>query len=163
MNNLILQILPILLLVVLYLFIFTRKGEIQKAKVSYRGHDWLTFIGITLASTVLASAINALGLNIIPKTWLILVLVSFYIFLIVVVVRRARTGKGILKQVGDERTNTIYAKSARNALFATYLTFFVHALITDAHALDTVWLVIILSGGLAVLIASIFFYYYSKS
>ncbi len=162
MTNLIFQLLPILLLIIMYVFVFTRKGEIQRVKVSFRGHDWISFFAVILGATVLASATSALGLNI-PKPWLAIILVLFFIFLFVVVVRRARTGKTILKQMGDERINLIYAKSARNALFATYLAFFVHILITDADTLDTIWLVIILAAGLIVLIASIFFYYYRRS
>jgi hypothetical protein len=162
MNNLILQLLPILLLVVLYVFVFTRKGEVQRVKVSFRGHDWVTFFAAIFGATVLASAMSALGLNI-PKPWLTAIPVLLFVFLFIIVVRRARTGKTILKRLGDERVNLIYAKSARNALFATYLALFVHILITDADTLDTMWLVIMLAGGLIVLLASIFFYYYRKS
>ncbi len=162
MNNLILQLLPILLLIILYAFIFTRKGEAQRVKVSFRGHDWITFFAAIFGATVLAEAMIALGLNI-PKPWLMAIPVVFFVFLFIVVVHRARTGKPILKQVGDERINLIYAKSGRNALFATYLALFVHILITDADTLDTMWLVITLAGGLVVLLASIFFYYYRKS
>lgn len=166
MNNLILGLLPIILLIifsiVLYIFIFTRKGGIQKMKASYKGQDQLTFIGTILAALVLASALIALGLNI-PPLWSTTILVLFFAFVLIVIVHKVRTGKPIFQQMSDERVNMIYAKSARNALFATYLAFFVHLLITDADALDTLWLVITLAGGLLVLIASTFFYYYRKS
>ena len=162
MVNVILQIFPILLLLFLYLFIFTRKREVQRAKESFKGYDWLTFIGITLASVVLASTVSDLGLNI-PQSWLIAILGLFFLFLIVVVVRRAKAGKAILKQIGDERINAIYSKSARNGLFVTYLTFFLHSVLTDATMLDTTWLAITLADGLAVIIGSMLFYYYGRS
>ena len=120
------------------------------------------FFAAILGSSVLASAMSALGLDI-PKPWLMAILALFFVFLFIVVLSRVRAGKTILKQMGDERVNLIYAKSGRNALFATYLAFFVHILITDADTLDTTWLVITLAGGLVTLLASIFFYYYRKS
>ena len=159
MDNLIWAILPFILLIILYVFILTRKGEIQRLKVNFKGHDWLTYIAVIFAATVLASAMRALGLNIPP--WLslsIIFLVPLTVF--VVVLRKVRAGKPIIRRMGDERINMIYAKSARNALFATYLTFFVHILITDLDTLDTTWLVMVLAGGLVVLFASLFFYYY---
>ncbi|MFC1977444.1 hypothetical protein ACFLWS_04170, partial [Chloroflexota bacterium] len=160
---LILHILPILLLIVLYLFIFfTRRGEIQRVKVSFKGHDWLTFFATIFGTTVLTSAMSALGINA-PPWALITIVMLFILSVFVVVVWRARGGKPILRRLGDERINLIYTKGARNALFATYLTFFVHILITDADTLDTMWLVITLAGGLAVLMVSIVFYYYRKA
>ena len=63
--------------------------------------------------------------------------------------------------MGDERMEMVYAKSARNALFATYLTLFVHPFFTDAYyTLDENWFIIMLASGLAVLIASLLIYYY---
>jgi len=114
---------------------------------------------VTLGSVVMAEAAIALGLDISPVWWAA-ILAGFYLLLLISVVRRARAGKPILKRAGDERLSAIYAKSARNALFATYLTLFIHLLVTDASALDTVWLAIMLGGGLVVLISSAVFYYY---
>ncbi len=163
MNNLILVLLPIPLLIMLYVFIFSRRGEVQRAKVSFGGgNDWITFIAVTLGAAVMSEAIIALGIHI-PLIWWTVITVLLFIFLFIVVIRRTRMGKPIVKRMGDERVNVIYAKSSRNALFATYLTLFIHLLITDASTLDTMWLVIALASGLLVLIASTFFYYYRES
>jgi hypothetical protein len=56
-------------------------------------------------------------------------------------------GRPISRQLGDERINLIYAKSSRNALFATYLALFIHILATDVDTPDTKWLVIMLTAG----------------
>lgn len=164
MNTLILQpfFIFFLLLIILYAIIFSRRGEVQRAKVSFSGFDWITIVAVILGSIVMAEANNALGINI-PTLWWVAVLVLITIFLLIVVMRRVKVGKPVVQRIVDERVNLIYAKSARNALFATYLTFFVHLLITNANTLDTMWLAITLAGGLLVLIASTFFYYYRKS
>ncbi len=162
MNKLIVTLLPLLLLLILYIFIFTRRGEVQRAKVSLNGYDWMTFFAIILGTNVLLPAMKASGMN--APQWLpITVSLMILLFLLVVILRKSGTGKPIIQRLGDERVNLIYAKSARNALFATYLIFFVHLLTTNANTIDTMWVVFTLAGGLLVLIASTFFYYYRES
>lgn len=163
MNDIIItEILPVALLVILYVFIFTRKGEVHRAKVNLRGYDWITFLAVLFGICALTSAMLALGLNI-PEPWLIAIPVVLVVLLFIIVLRSVRTGKTIVQQKTDERISLIYAKSSRNALFATYLAFFINSLISDAGTLDTMWLVITLASGLVVLIASLCFYYYWKS
>lgn len=79
-----------------------------------------------------------------------------------VVFGRIRQGKPALNQKSDERISLIYAKSSRNALFGTYLAFFLHNLLTGANTLDSTWYMIILASGLGVLIVSFFVYFYTK-
>lgn len=158
MKDLIMLLLPIILLVILYILIFTRKGEVHRATVSLRGYDWITFFAVLFGVCALTPAMITLGWNIQP--WLMAILLLLFVFLFVSVLGRARAGKAIVTQKTDERVNLIYAKSGRNALFATYLAFFVNSLIADAGTLDTTWLVITLAAGLVVLLASLCFYYY---
>lgn len=119
-------------------------------------------MAILFATNVLVSAVSALGIK--APQWLsFTVSLLIPLVLLIVVLRRAKSGKTIVRRMGDERINLIYAKSARNALFTTYLAFFVHILTTDANALDTRWVVITLGSGLIVLLASIYFYYFRKA
>lgn len=155
-------LLPILLLVALYIFIFTRKGETQRAKVSFRGYDWITFFAIIFGVCALMPAIFSLGFTI-PEPWPIVIPVLLVVFLFIAVIVKTRAGKPIFKQKSDERINMIYAKSGRNALFATYLALFVHSLTSDAGILDAMWLTITLASGLVVLLTSVLFYYYKES
>lgn len=150
------------LLIILYVIIFSRRGEVQRAKVSFRGNDWITNVAVILGSTVMAKATISLGLNI-PILWLIVIPLLITILLLIIVMRRVKVGKPIVQRIVDERVSIIYSKSARNGLFATYFVFFVHLIFTDANTLDTMWLVITLAGGLLVLIASTFFYYYRNA
>ena len=167
MNNPISQLLLFLFLIVVFIFILARRGEGPKAKASFKSQDWITLIGVTVAGVVLASATNALGLqNIIQKApkWLLAAFPSLlFLVVIIILMFRVKPGQPMVKRLGDERINLIYAKSSRNALFATWAVFFIHTLITNTSALETIWVVITLSAGLAVLLSSIFFYYYGKS
>jgi hypothetical protein len=65
--------------------------------------------------------------------------------------------------LGDERINAMKAKSGRNALFTTYLVFFIHSLTTNAGSMDAIWVIITIAGGFVVLIASYYFYYFRKA
>lgn len=164
MSNLIWVLLPGVLLLVLYVFIFTRRGEIERARVSLRRNDWITFFAVIFGSVALSSAMSASGIRIPNAPWLLMVpILLIAVILIIALVRKARTGRPILQIIGDERMELIYAKSSRNALFATYLALFIHLSLTDADTLDTNWLIILLASGLFVLIASTFIYYYRKS
>lgn len=61
----------------------------------------------------------------------------------------------------DERIVSIGARSARNALFMTYLVL-TGFIIKDADAIDRNALTIVLASGLLTFLASYFFYYYRK-
>jgi hypothetical protein len=163
MNNLI-SILPFLLLIILFVFILARRGESPWAKASFKSQDWLTLTGITFAGVVLTSALKSPGLqDIIQKApkWLLATVPSLLLLVVIgIIMLRVKPGQPIANRMGDERVNGIYAKSSRNALFGTWVAFFVHLLITYANTLDTTWVVITIAGGIAVLLTSFFFYYY---
>jgi hypothetical protein len=161
MNNIILLILPLLLLVAVYVFVLTRKGEMQRAKITFGGQtDWITFIGVVFGTEAMWISVQALNIHIPNTYW---VTIAIPVFLLVVFVIKYLNGKHLLKPLGDERLNAIYAKSGRNALFTTYLVFFIHSLITSAGSLDAIWVVVTIASGLVVLIASTFFYYFRKA
>lgn len=67
------------------------------------------------------------------------------------------------KNMEDERTNVNYTKSSRNALFATYLVFAIHFVITNTVGVDAMWVTIILGSGIVVFLASLIFYHFRKS
>ena len=157
MDNLIWAVLPIVLLIAIYVFVFTRKGEAKRARVSVRRNDWITNMTGIFGAVLLASAMIAAGVRLPNVPWLLTLIIAA---ILVFVVLKARAGKPILKIQGDERVEMIYAKSARNALFATYLVLFVRVFFADAYTLDENWFIILLASGLIVLLASVLFYYY---
>ena len=157
MDNLIWAVLPIVLLIAIYVFVFTRKGETKRARVNVRRNDWITNMIAVFGGVLLASAILAADIRLPNVPWL---LTLIFAVALIIIVLRARAGKPIMQRMGDERINMIHAKSARNALFATYLILFVRVFFTDADTLDANWMVIMLASGLAVLIASLLIYYY---
>ena len=161
MNNVIQVLIPGFLIIIAYALILTRKGEMQRAKVAFGGsHDWITLIGVAMAAVVLSHAMLDLNIHILNVWWYAL---AIPVFLIIVVIIKIMNGKAILNRLGDERTNAIRAKSGRNGLFATYLAFFIHILVTNTPSVDTKWVMIIIASGLGTLLASIFFYYYRKA
>ncbi|MBN1188526.1 MAG: hypothetical protein JXA46_02125 [Dehalococcoidales bacterium] len=163
MDNPVLYLLPVILLLLLYVFIFLRRGEIRRAKTNFRSQDWMTFFTLILGSVVLAKTIGALGIKL-PVSWAAIVMALFLLYVVIVIIYKFKAGKPILRQsMGDERMDAVNARSTRNALFVTYLIFFLHLVITDNIVPDAVWLVAILAGGLVMLVGSIFFYYYKKS
>jgi len=164
MSNVIWFILPLVLLLGFYIYIFTHKRESERMRVNLRHIDWITYFAVIFGAIVLWSAMSTSGIRISNAPWIPLVpILLLAVILIISLVHKARTGRPIIKIIGDERMEVIYAKSARNALFITYLALFVHLLITDEDTLETNWLLIVLASGLFVLIASSLFYYYKKS
>ncbi len=164
MGNLIWLILPLILFLAFYIFIFTRKRESEIMRVNLRRIDWITYFAAIAGAVVFSSAMSEFGARIPESPWISMIpILLLAILLIIAFVRKAKTGRPIVKIIGDERMEVIYAKSARNALFVTYLALFVHLLITDADMLDTGWLLLVLASGLLVLIVSTLIYYYKKS
>jgi hypothetical protein len=54
MHTIIQLLIPGILIIIVYIFILTRKGEMQRAKVTFSGQtDWITFIGVTLGATAM--------------------------------------------------------------------------------------------------------------
>jgi hypothetical protein len=117
-----------------------------------------------MGAVLLSSAMNEIGVQVPKYPWIAAVPVLFIaVSLLIAILRKARTGRPIIQIIGDERMEMIYAKSARNALFFTYLAFFIHLLIADVNTLDVIWVLLIVASGLVVLIVSTLAYYYRKS
>ncbi|HEY42112.1 MAG TPA: hypothetical protein G4O18_09715 [Dehalococcoidia bacterium] len=162
MSNLIWALLPIVLLATIYIFIFTRKGEFDRAKKYARSLDWITYLASIFGGVALASSLRASSVQLPDQPWWSIILVLLIVLFVIVVVRRAKIGRPIIG-LFDERMQMIYAKSARNALFATYLVLFLHPTITELGTLDADWLSITIGSGLFVLLASSLFYYFRAS
>ena len=158
MHTIIQLLIPGILIIIVYIFILTRKGEMQRAKVTFSGQtDWITFIGVTLGATAMWASVEALNIHIPDTYW---VTIAIPVFLLIVFIIKYINGKHLLRPLGDERINAMKAKSGRNALFTTYLVFFIHSLITSAGSLDATWVIITIASGFVVLIASYYFYYF---
>lgn len=154
-------LLPVLFIVVFYSVIFTRKGEAQRVKGSFKRYDWITNLAIVFGTIALLSGCWALGLDI-SGVWPIVLMAVFCAALIGIIVYRIKTGKPIIKCTDDERTEIIYAKSSRNGLLATFLAFF----IINAKAtatIETKWVVVALAAGIITLLGSTIFYYFRRS
>lgn len=164
MSNIIWAILPFVFIIAIYVLIFTRKGEFERIRKSWRRYDWMTFFSAIFGGVLLSSAMRASGIQIPNAPWLLLILTLLIaVPVIVALVRRARTGRPIVQLMGDERTELLLAKSARNAFFATYLALFIHLCITEASTLEAESLLIVLASGLFVLIVSLPLYFFKKS
>jgi hypothetical protein len=163
MNNFVWAILPIALILVFYILIFTDKREFTRVRKSWRRYDWITFFSAILGCIVLSSTMKASGIQFPAVPLLIATTLVIAAVLTIALIRRARTGRPVIQTMGDERTAVILAKSARNGFFATYVALFVHLFVTDVSTLDSNWLLIMLTTGLVVLVASLPVYYYRKS
>ena len=163
MSNLTWAMLPFALLAILYVLILTRKGEAKRLGTSLGRHDWVTFLAAIMGGTILSSSSRAIGISDEMQPVFTVIVFGIVAVVILVVVMRIRSRKPIVQPMGDERVVQINAKSARNALLATYAVLFAHNLITDANTLDEKWLFLLVAAGLGVLIVSGFFYYYFKA
>jgi hypothetical protein len=158
MHTIIQLLIPGILIIIVYIFILTRKGEMQRAKVTFGGQtDWITWIGVIFGTEAMWTSVEALNIHIPDTYW---VTIAIPVFLLVVFIIKYANGKRLLRPLGDERINAMKAKSGRNALFTTYLVFFIHSLITSAGSLDATWVIITIASGFVVLIASYYFYYF---
>jgi hypothetical protein len=158
MHTIIQLLIPVILIIIVYIFILTRKGEMQRAKVTFGGQtDWITWIGVIFGTEAMWTSVEALNIHIPDTYW---VTIAIPVFLLVVFIIKYANGKRLLRPLGDERINAMKAKSGRNALFTTYLVFFIHSLITSAGSLDATWVIITIASGFVVLIASYYFYYF---
>jgi hypothetical protein len=164
MDNIIWVIIPWVLLLGIYIYIFSRKRESERMKINLKRMDWITFFALIFGGVALASLWDASKIPFFRESWAaVLPILAIVVVFIVAIVVRGRRGKPAVQIIGDERLEAIYAKSSRNALFVTYLVLFIHATVNDIGTLDTNWLMILLGGGLFVLIASSIVYYYRKS
>lgn len=156
MNNGVVIFVPNLILLALFIIFLWRRR-------SLKGFDWVALITIALGVSLLAiiatriiqspntdSKLLQIGLFLIPT--IIFILYLLFIFR-VLTVEKVKT-----KLHFDERLTTVNAKSARNALVATYLSAVVNLILFPD--ITRVWLLGILAFGLVVYLVSLIIYHY---
>jgi hypothetical protein len=146
-----------------YFFILVLGGGFERLKKYVRRYDWITLFAFAFALSTLLSSLQTSGVQFPDPRWSLVVFVLFFVLLVVVLLRMARTGRPIMNLEVDERMQLIFAKSAQNALFATYLALFIHHYITEPDTLDTNGLSIVIGSGLFMFLTSLTFYYFRKS
>jgi len=83
-------LLPVLLIIIYYVIIFTRKGETQRTKFIFgSGRDWITFITVILGAASIGSGMIKLGFKM-PVIWMLAIIVLLFIYLFVSIILRAR-------------------------------------------------------------------------
>ena len=163
MSNWIGIIVYIAVLIIFYVVVFVQKGEARRMRTSLRSQDWIFFFSMIAGGVVFAQTLLDTGIQL-PANIMIYVLSGFLVLLLIyALVKKRKTGRPMVQMMGDERLNLIYAKSSRNALFATYLVLFVNSCLKDVTGLDANWTLIMLGSGILVLLASTFVYYFRES
>jgi len=156
MNNEVVIFLPNIILLAIFIIFLWRRHSLQ-------GLDWIALVTIVLGVSLLAviitriiqspntdSKLMQIGLFIIPT----LIFILYLLFITrVLTVEKVKTRLHF-----DERLNTINAKSARNALVATYLSAVLNLILFPD--ITRTWLVGILAFGLMVYLASLVIYHY---
>ena len=156
MNNGVVIFVPNIILLALFIIVLWRRR-------SLKGFDWVALITIVLGVSLLAviatsiiqnpvtdSKLLQIGLFLVPT--LIFVLYLLFIFR-VLTIETVKT-----KLHFDERLITINAKSARNALVATYLSAVVNLILFPD--ITRIWLLGILAFSLVVYLLSLIIYHY---
>jgi hypothetical protein len=156
MNNGVVIFVPNIILLALFIIILWRRR-------SLKGFDWVALITIVLGVSLLAviatriiqspdtdSKLLQIGLFLVPT--LIFILYLLFIFRVLTV----ETVKNKLHF--DERLTSVNAKSARNALVATYLSAVVNLILFPD--ISRMWLLGILAFSLIVYLLSLLIYHY---
>jgi hypothetical protein len=163
MNGMIWLIIYFAILVIFYAVILSQKGELKRIKTSLKSQDWIFFFSGIFGGVVLGQALLDSGIKFPAEIMLMIMCAFFVILLIYAIIRKKKTGIPMVQMMGDERMNLIYAKSSRNALFATYLVLFINSCFGGRYGLDMNWMLIMLASGVFVLFASVYIYYFKKS
>jgi len=144
---------------IVYALYLIRKGG-DKWKKGFQNQDWISLITLYLGLVVVMSALNASG--ILPHAIFSRNVGAYLLFAALLFLglflQRAKTGE-IWE---DERTSANYAKSARNALFVTYVGLVIYLLAVNANSLETKWVLNIISGGVFIFFVSETFYFLKK-
>jgi uncharacterized membrane protein len=163
MGNAIAMIVYLVVIVIFYAVILFQKSENRRMQINVKNLDWIFFASMTMGGVVFAQTIMDTDVNL-PSGYMLLGLAAFLLVsLVYTMVRKRKTGKPMVKMMSDERVNQLSIKSARNALFVTYLVLLLQSFLSDTAGLDTTWMLIMLGSGLLVLIASYYYYYYKQS
>jgi hypothetical protein len=156
MNNGVVIFVPNIILLALFIIVLWRRR-------SLKGFDWVALITIVLGVSLLAviatriiqspdmdSKLLQIGLFLVPTVIFILYLLFIFRVLTIETVKN--------KLHFDERLTTINAKSARNALVATYLSSVVNLILFPD--ITRVWLLGILAFSLVIYLLSLLIYHY---
>ncbi len=156
MNNSVVIFVPNIILLALFIIILWRRR-------SLKGFDWVALITIVLGVSLLAviatriiqspdtdSKFLQIGLFLVPTVIFILYLLFIFRVLTIEIVKN--------KLHFDERLTTVNAKSARNALVATYLSAVVNLILFPD--ITRIWLLGILAFSLVVYLLSLIIYHY---
>jgi hypothetical protein len=156
MNNGFAIFVPNIILLALFIIILWRRR-------SFKGYDWVALITILLGVSLLAIIATRIIQS--PDTdsrflQIVLFLVPTIIFILYLlfIFRVLTVEKVKTKLHFDERFTTINAKSARNALVATYLSATVNLILFPD--ITRIWLLGILAFGLMVYLLSLIIYHY---
>jgi hypothetical protein len=156
MNNDVVIFLPNIILLALFIIFLWRRH-------SLKGFDWVALVTIVLGVSLLAiiatriiqtpntgSKLMQIGLYLIPT----LVFILYLLFITrVLTVEKVKTRLHF-----DERLTTVNAKSARNALVATYLSAVINLILFPD--ITRAWLLGILAFSLVVYLISLVIYHY---
>jgi hypothetical protein len=156
MNNGVVIFVPNIILLALFIIVLWRRR-------SLKGFDWVALITIVLGVSLLAviatriiqspdmdSKLLQIGLFLVPTVIFILYLLFIFRVLTIEAVKN--------KLHFDERLTTVNAKSARNALVATYLSAVVNLILFPD--ITRVWLLGILAFSLVIYLLSLLIYHY---
>ena len=156
MSNGVVIFVPNIILLAMFIIILWQRR-------SLRGFDWVALMTIVLGVSLLAiiatriiqspdtdSKFLQIGLFLVPTVIFILYLLFIFRVLTVETVKT--------KLNFDERLNTVNAKSARNALVATYLSAVVNLILFPD--ITRFWLLGILAFSLVVYLLSLIIYHY---
>ncbi|MDD5191129.1 MAG: DUF2178 domain-containing protein [Dehalococcoidales bacterium] len=122
--------------------------------------DILNLLSFILSEMVVFFALRELGFwtTTVQIVITIIVVIASVVTLISVIVRK----KPLARITADERTDAIFNKSSRNALFILSLGLFVRVSMAGSNGVDGLWLIYIIGASLLVNIGSQLFYYYRK-
>lgn len=164
MNGYIWLILYGVALTLILLFLISRKGESARLKTSLYRNDWISFFSAIFGGVILSQYLLNSGIIRWTEPWIIMIPVLGIVIAIVFAMRRkAKKGGHLVRMMGDERTEIVYAKSGRNAFFAVCLSVFILSIIEGYDAIDDSWIIILLASGLVVWFTSIMYYYYRRA
>jgi hypothetical protein len=156
MNNGLVIFLPNIILLAIFIIFLWRRHSLKR-------FDWVALITVALGVSLLAiiatriiqspntgSRIMQIGLFLVPTL--------IFIFYLLFITRIFSVEKVKSKLHFDERLTTVNAKSARNALVATYLSAVVNLILFPD--ITRVWLLGILAFSLVVYLVSLVIYHY---
>jgi hypothetical protein len=159
MNNGLLIFLPNIILLAIFIIFLWRRRSLKR-------FDWVALITIALGVSLLAIVATRIIQS--PDTdsrllQIVLFLVPTLIFILYLLfITRVFTVEKVKSKLHfDERSTTMNAKSARNALVATYLSAAVNLILSPD--ITRTWLLGILAFSLVVYLVSLVIYHYRSN